>query len=866
MSAPSSIAAIGIVAKNSVGYIDAVFKAYNDKKTFVSIKDGIDSNQIPGVNIETIVDPASETGWFFKKQDLFYFDDIAQISFTSGTEGNPKGILLSHRNLANVIERLNKAMELDDSVREYVGVPVLHSFGLARVRACASVGGASFIPENGFNPMEIAGMLETGQINAISAVPTLWRILLDNNEVIGTLGERVKWVEIGSQFMSGEEKKQLRAIFPNARIIQHYGLTEASRTTFLDVTNTDDPALSSVGAITDDIEVLVDRNGLINIKGEHVAKYYLGNGSIHPLINADGFLITSDLGEIKNGHLYYTGRADDIINCGGIKISPDVIERKLARTINISDGVAVARTQDPLRGDGILVVCEGPLKMPLKEIEDKTRSILKELGVTIGNSLRIIEISSIPRTKTGKVKRSLLSSSYGSQNDAPLQNQASSKNTIEQMTSEQKELTDIWCKVLSIDSVSIHSSFYDFGGDSLSSINLMLTMEQQGIDQNIIHDIVNGKTIAEVTGKQSKENNTTNNNSLIKQTSEAINAVRGIMVFLLVFIHWSPGVFERLSIDYVALTNPLFRFGTPGFAMIFGLSTGFYIFHQFKINPFKAKKNIKVAQIMLTVGIGLLATIKFLILYLNNQISEVHFITNIFYSALLYYLLAVSTIPVWYSILKRFENIEIATLLASGLMFVFGFLANWMLPTSEHLSGFWRLGGLMIEAKFNYFAMTGTVFLGLALGLYFKRVLDAGKRSPDLIGLGLCLIIFGLLISYQTDQIELWLTAPVVTIWMLITYFGVLMCLISLLMRYSHAEKKSSFVQFIFRILAIFGLLSLPMYIGHGIVIPLKDLLVILGLPYLIALSISMLLFFSLIGYAVTKLYNMYYVRKISAT
>ncbi|MEZ5756625.1 MAG: hypothetical protein R3D86_00230 [Emcibacteraceae bacterium] len=76
--------------------------------------------------------------------------------------------------------------------------------------------------------------------------------------------------------------------------------------------------------------------------------------------------------------------------------------------------------------------------------------------------------------------------------------------------------------------------------------------------------------------------NSTDIKSLLSiQTSEAVNVTRGLMVLLLIFIHWSPGVFERLSWDYLAITNPIFRIATPGFAMIFGLSMGLYIFQRF---------------------------------------------------------------------------------------------------------------------------------------------------------------------------------------------------------------------------------------------------------------------------------------------
>jgi long-subunit acyl-CoA synthetase (AMP-forming) len=101
-----------------------------------------------------------------------FSDQPAQIVFTSGTEGQPKAILLSYRNLADVVTRLNAAMRINDSIREYVGVPVKYSFGLGRARAVAAAEGAIFLPDR-FDPIQIADMLAADQINAISAVPSL---------------------------------------------------------------------------------------------------------------------------------------------------------------------------------------------------------------------------------------------------------------------------------------------------------------------------------------------------------------------------------------------------------------------------------------------------------------------------------------------------------------------------------------------------------------------------------------------------------------------------------------------------------------------------------------------------------------------
>ena len=88
-------------------------------------------------------------------------------------------------------------MGVTDEIRECIGVPVTYSFGLAGARAVARVGNAFYLPKV-FDPVEIRDMLAAYEINAISAVPSLWRVVLANPGFLGNLGAKVCWIEIGS--------------------------------------------------------------------------------------------------------------------------------------------------------------------------------------------------------------------------------------------------------------------------------------------------------------------------------------------------------------------------------------------------------------------------------------------------------------------------------------------------------------------------------------------------------------------------------------------------------------------------------------------------------------------------------------------
>jgi acyl-CoA synthetase (AMP-forming)/AMP-acid ligase II/serine acetyltransferase len=465
----------GIVARNSVRYVDAVLACLEAGTTVVPLRAVDDDERAGAAGVTTRVTPDAGHGWIRRSFTARASEDIAQISFTSGTEGTPKGVLLSHRALADVQDRLRDTMALTGEVREYVGVPVYHSFGYARCRAVCGAGGQLYIPEHGFNPVEIAEMLAGGHINALSAVPTQLRILLQNQRIFGAERDRLRWIEIGSQPMSWEEKRALRELFPEACILQHYGLTEASRTTFLLIDQVSTDRLDSVGTPTGDVRVRIDADGRIQIQGPHLASGLLIRGEYAPLPGADGWLATSDLGRIEDGFLYFEGRADNVINCGGQKISAETIEAELARRLGISSGVAVARLPDALYGEAVLIGIDPTCGSDRPAIQKAAEAILADGGIAARGAVRLIECDRLPATSTGKIVRNELVALYrrGEPASAP-----PTVATPPPPRDARERLIALFRDTFKDPAVSGETSLTTVGADSLLSVRIALGIEE----------------------------------------------------------------------------------------------------------------------------------------------------------------------------------------------------------------------------------------------------------------------------------------------------------------------------------------------------------------------------------------------------
>jgi len=464
--------ATALVTRSSLSYIRSVFALGEARQAFVNVHDEAHAEGLTGLEIVSCITPDDGGGWFDESHPLIHDDRPAQVTYTSGTEGKPKGIVLTYANLADAAERIIDQMGLTAEVREYVGVPVTYSFGIGRIRAVSAVGGCAYLPPRGFDPLELARMLRSGEVNALSAVPTLLRILLQRRSVIGDAGKKLLWLEIGSQYMSGAEKRGIREMFPNARIVQHYGLTEASRSTFLQISDVPDAALDSVGKAVGATEVAISEEGRICIRGPHVARWKLDAGEMRDLCGADGWLETSDLGHIDDGYLYYDGRADDLINSGGVKLNPDLLEMRISQLLGQSGRAVVAKVPDALRGEGVLVATDAT-DIAADRLHSAAAEALKEFGVVAGDSLHIRVIPKIPRTATGKAMRRVMTQDFVEERKAAVVDPVPDRAP----EGAPRDVQGFFRQFFPGRRIGAHDSFESLGGDSLSYIQFSLGFE-----------------------------------------------------------------------------------------------------------------------------------------------------------------------------------------------------------------------------------------------------------------------------------------------------------------------------------------------------------------------------------------------------
>ena len=343
---------------------------------------------------------------------------LALIMYTSGATGIPKGVCLSHANLNHTIGSIISWAQIDENNRELTTLTLTHLFGLAHVHIYWTLGGTVFIEEKLQDVPRLLQKISEQKITSFPGTPGGFKIILDQYaDQFRKNASGLKYIIVNSAPMAPEYIEQILDLLPNTRFYMYYGLTEASRSSYICYSDHRDK-LKTVGRPTPGTEIsvgsptapLVNEVGEILISGPHVTDGYFGIDST-PYFE-DGWLKTSDLGIMdQDGFLTWEGRVKEQINVDGMKLTPMEVEVVLMEHERVKDCAAVG-APDELTGESVVgfVVADGE---PDKELEIELRRFCKSQLEIYKIPKRIVFVDEIPRTDSGKVKRISLKEKLG---------------------------------------------------------------------------------------------------------------------------------------------------------------------------------------------------------------------------------------------------------------------------------------------------------------------------------------------------------------------------------------------------------------------------------------------------------------------
>jgi amino acid adenylation domain-containing protein len=346
--------------------------------------------------------------------------DLAAIIYTSGSTGDPKGVMLTHRNMLTAATSITTYLELAEDEVILCALPLSFDYGLYQMIMACKVGARLLLMRSFAFPVQVLKAVVEEEVTGFPGVPTMFALLAGlSPKVLQSYDlTRVRYVTNTAAALPEKHIRFLKETFPRARIYSMYGLTECKRCTYLPPADLDRKP-GSVGIAIPNTELWIvdeqDRRlgpnqvGQLVIRGATVMKGYWEKPEetarrLRPgPLPGESVLYTGDLCRLdEEGYLYFVGRMDDIIKSRGEKVAPKEVEYAIVSLPGVRE-VAVIGVPDDLLGQAVkaLVVLEEGAQLTEKEIQRECQRRLESFMVP----KHVEFVAELPRTQTGKIAK-----------------------------------------------------------------------------------------------------------------------------------------------------------------------------------------------------------------------------------------------------------------------------------------------------------------------------------------------------------------------------------------------------------------------------------------------------------------------------
>jgi amino acid adenylation domain-containing protein len=417
--------------------------------------------------------------------------NVAYILYTSGSTGDPKGVVGTHRACINRFEWMYRAWPFQpgevccqktalgfvDSIWETFG-PLL-----------AGVPVEIASEDDVLDPDRLLALLAKTGATRLVLVPTLLGVLLDHAPDLAARLPRLRHWTTSGEYLPADLAARFKQAFPDAVLLNLYGSSEvAADATWHEVREISDNKPVPIGRPISNTRVyILDSHlqpvpigvkGQIYIGGDCVAIGYWGSPALtaerfipDPFRSGVGRLFASgDLGRfLADGSIEYLGRRDHQVKIRGYRIEPSEVEFQLAAHPHVRQAAVIA-TPGAL-GDArklvAYVVGRAHRAPPADELRAYLRTRLPQYMVPA----EFVEMDDLPLLPSGKVDLRAL--------PPPRDNAKASPRAARPRTPTQAQLAEVWCELLEVSEVRVTDDFFNIGGDSLLAMQLLARIRQQ---------------------------------------------------------------------------------------------------------------------------------------------------------------------------------------------------------------------------------------------------------------------------------------------------------------------------------------------------------------------------------------------------
>ena len=349
-------------------------------------------------------------------------DSLADILFTTGTTGTPKGVMLSHQNEVAGALNVISGGEMVQEDRNLLTMPLHHAFGLTTLRAVLYKGSTAILQDGVASLKKMNDNIQKKRCNCVYMVPSALRVLyFQTRQRLDLLLGTVEKIEFCTAPLDKKMRRVLSEQLKDVRLYNSYGATESARTVYMRLDQNTEK-VDAIGKAVENVSIcIVDDErkeihssrqnfGHLAICGAMNMIGYYGDPRMTKQVLEDGIFYSEDLGYMdEDGYIYLVGRNNDVINTGGEKVSPLEIENTALEYDGVQECACIG-VRDPKDVLGYV-----PVLYVVREI-DKHFSVsmlqvyLEERLENYKIPYKIIEVAEIPKNHIGKIDREKLRS------------------------------------------------------------------------------------------------------------------------------------------------------------------------------------------------------------------------------------------------------------------------------------------------------------------------------------------------------------------------------------------------------------------------------------------------------------------------
>jgi amino acid adenylation domain-containing protein len=415
-------------------------------------------------------------------------DDLAYVIYTSGSTGNPKGVLVTHRNLVRLFAATRDWFRFDSSDVWTLFHSAAFDFSVWEIWGALIHGGRLIIVPYWVSrdPRAFLTLLTRERVTVLSQTPSAFRQLIEAEASGAAPALALRWVIFGGEALQPSSLKPWfeRHGDRQPQLVNMYGITETTvHVTYRPLTAADIDSASVIGIPIPDLEViLLDDHlqpvpvgvvGEIMVGGAGLARGYLNRPELttarfvpHPFGQAAGERLyrSGDLARRRpNGELEYVGRADDQFKVRGFRLEPGEVEAALRQHPAVRECAVLPREARP--GEKQLVaylVTQPGHRLTTDAWAGFLRSRLPDYAVPAA----FVSLDALPLTTNGKLDRQALPAPNPERPEL-------SESFAPPQTEVEEALVEIWREVLDQPRVGVRDSFFALGGHSLLLVRML---------------------------------------------------------------------------------------------------------------------------------------------------------------------------------------------------------------------------------------------------------------------------------------------------------------------------------------------------------------------------------------------------------